>query len=119
MSSKVIKRKAYDRKAYVRYDGVKVAASHVPAGWIKDVGKPGKSKSTIPKQSLLKIPLKYHLTDTSEMRHKAIRQSVKKHGSLKTLQKINALRTLQKSNEKNYKKLSKDLAYAQKIHAHM
>ena len=114
-----IKRKAYDRKAYVRYDGTKVSATHVPAGWIADRGRPGKSKNTIPKESLKKIPLKYHLNDTSAVRHKAIRQSVKKHGSLKTLQKINALRTLQKSNEKNYKKLGKDLAYIQKLHAHV
>jgi hypothetical protein len=38
----MIERAGYYRKAYTRADGTKVKGSYVPAGMIKNVGRPGK-----------------------------------------------------------------------------
>ena len=83
---------------------------------IKDRGKPGKGPKLfeIPKEDKdLLGDFGYTLKSSHTDRVKAIKKAVKEYSMLKILRHINALRTLHKSDEKNYKKLDKDLKWIQ------
>jgi hypothetical protein len=87
------------RRAYVRKDGTKVSGSYVKAGYIKDVGKPGKGKKLIPplkEGSLVKHG--YSVSLDKEERRKVLKKAIKEYGDLSVFRKINALAILNKNN---------------------
>lgn len=117
-------RKAYHRKAYVRSDGVRVKASNVPATHVKR-GKVrsryGRPKTPMRKRVLPKLrkgelkAYKYRVKAPASQRRTAIRKMMKHKGALKTLRHLVVLRSYNKRS-KLYKRLDKDVKYAQKLY---
>ncbi len=84
---------------------------------IKDQGKSGKGPKLdiLPKEDIgILSNYGYSLSDTHDIRVKALKKAIKHNSELKILRHINALRTLNKSNKTNYNKLDKDLKWIQK-----
>lgn len=113
-----IKRVTYKRRAYTRADGVRVKATVVKAGCIKDRGEKGKGPYTLP-------PLKdkgfltsegYHLKLSVKDRHAALRKACRKYGCLKVIRHLGLVRNYSKSVKTNFAKYTKDLEYVSELY---
>lgn len=125
-------RKSYTRKAYIRKDGTRVKRSRVKSSKnargkvLSRTGLPKvpKRKRVLPKRKrvlpkLTKGALKgynYRVKATTMSRKRAITKMMKHKGGLKTLRHLVVLRSYNK-NSPLYKRLDKDVKYAQKLYA--
>ena len=114
-SKGMIKRASYVRKSYKRSDGTMVSRTKVGSTCARDMGRPGKTKSN--DRLLPKPDPNIHLSnygyflDRSQMkRQEALRTASNVHGNLRVLRRVNLIRNLT-GDDKNYKKLSKDIDY--------
>lgn len=121
------KRKAYHRKAYVRSDGVRVKASNVPASRVKRArihSRYGRPKTPMRKRVLPKLKkgelaaYNYHVKAPASKRQASIKRMMEHKGALKTLRHLVVLRSYNKRS-KLYKRLDKDVKYAQKLYRKM
>ena len=116
-SGKILKA-GYYRKAYTRADGTRVKAIRVPPTCIKDVGLKGKGPKILPtpKEGLLKKH-GYSLSASTNDRRKALRKAMRSDGGLSVLRHLNLRRNfIKRSQPANYKKMSDDLKYVQKLY---
>lgn len=104
------------RNAYIRKS--KKGSIRVSKGCTPDKGKPGKTRlnqRVLPKpskdRSLTKYGYTVHKSDDS--RKKALREASSVYGELAVLRRLNLIRNYQ-SEEKNKKKMSKDVDYMSK-----
>ena len=98
------------RKAYTRKNGIRVKSS-----CIKDMGKPGKSPKlfTLKKGGLSKYG--YHISNSAEKRHKALKKASKHYSYATLVRKINALSILFKNTQPDLaKKAKQDVSWLQK-----
>jgi len=121
------KRKAYVRKSYVRKDGTRVKRSRVKAAKVtrgKVLSRTGRPK--VPKRKRVLPKLKkgtlkgyhYRVKAKTLARKRAISKMMKHKGALKTLRHLVVLRSYNKHSPL-YKRLDKDVKYAQKMYARM
>lgn len=105
---------AYIRKAYIRSDGVKVAASKISKRCVKDVGIPGKRSNTLPEidKDMLKN-LGYSLSADNKNRHAALKKAVKKHDKNTIIWHLNNLKNIS-AYDANRDTFKKDMEYVQK-----
>lgn len=115
-------RKAHKRKAYTRKDGTRIKAAHVkkthvPSSRIRDRGASGKGPAVLPKLEKGEFP-DYHVKDPKEKRERAIRKMINKPSKKKALKNLRALVVLRTYNKRNkyFKKLNRDVKYAQKLY---
>lgn len=125
------KRKAYHRKAYIRTTPsgkkLRVKASKVPATRVKRGkirSRYGRPKTPMRKRVLPKLKkgelaaYNYHVKSPASQRRISIKRMMEHKGALKTLRHLVVLRSYNKRS-KLYKRLDKDVKYAQKLYKKM
>lgn len=118
-------RKGYEKKSYVRKDGIKVKSSYVDPICVKNKGLPGK---LIQEASVIHIseknsfePYNYKTSNNNSTRHTSLLNAVKRLSYSTVIRKLSALRLfhsksreINSKNEKLYSIFNTDIILLQK-----
>lgn len=115
-------RRGYERKKYIKEDGTVIPKTYVSGSYvepvcIKDQGKPGHGKKTLPKPNngfLRKYG--YSIHESPENRHKSLREASAATDIITVLKHLNLIRNYQYIIE-NKKKFTQDVEYMKKLYA--
>lgn len=116
------RRKGYKREEYVNKNGVYIPATYisaadVPPTCVKDMGKPGKGKKTLPdlRDDFHLTSYGYSIHRPVEARRASLRAAAKDNGTLDVLRHLNLIRNKQPIVE-NKKIFSDDVEYMKKLY---
>ncbi|AZL89162.1 N-acetyltransferase [Megavirus baoshan] len=122
-----IMRKGYHRKGYQRHDytrngqyipGSYVSSAYVPPRCVKDMGKPGRGKKTlpIPGGDIHLTQYGYSVHKSDKERQNALREASHDYGELAVLRRMNLIRNIQAVPE-NKEAMSRDVDYMSNLYA--
>lgn len=122
-----IMRKGYHRKGYQRRDytrngqyipGSYVSSAYVPPRCVKDMGKPGRGKKTlpIPGGDIHLTQYGYSVHKSDKERQNALREASHDYGELAVLRRMNLIRNIQPVPE-NKETMSRDVDYMSNLYA--
>ena len=110
-----ISRRSYSyRKKSLRGRRIKVRSSCVKSKGLRSRGLiPRRVLPTLRKCSLTKYG--YHLSESTENRHKALRKAFREYGYSTLIKKLNAVRLYNKSRPSVYSKYTSDMNYVRSL----